>query len=109
MAASKWGRFLAPIALAAVIAAIYVLVHRELGTTHAATHTSSAVLPSTTTGTHNTTRRSRPAPRVYIVKSGDTLSGIAVKTHVSLGVLESLNPSTQSGTLQPGQRLLLRR
>ncbi len=110
MAATKGGRFLAQIALAAVIAAIYVLVHRELGTTHAATHTtSSAVLPSTTTGAHNTTNRPKPHPKYYTVKSGDTLSGISVKIGVSLGTLETLNPNVQSGALQVGERLLLRR
>jgi LysM repeat protein len=107
MAASKVGRFLAPIALAAVIAAIYVLVHRELGTTHTATHTSSAVLPTSTP--HLTTQHVRSSPKYYVVKSGDTLSGIAVKTHVSLATLESLNSNVQPGSLQTGQRLLLRR
>jgi LysM repeat protein len=107
MAASKVGRFLAPIALAAVIAAIYVLVHRELGTTHAATHTSSAVLSTSTP--HSTTQHVRSSPKYYVVKSGDTLSGIAVKTHVSLATLENLNSNVQPGSLQTGQRLLLRR
>jgi LysM repeat protein len=108
MAARKGGRYLAPIALAAVVAAIYVLVHRELGTTRAATHTSStAVLTSTTT--HRATSTHRPRPKYYVVRSGDTFSSIAVKNGVSLSTLESLNPHVQPGALQTGQRLLLRR
>jgi LysM repeat protein len=34
----------------------------------------------------------RPAPKVVVVKKGDTLSGIAAKYHVSMPTIKKLNP-----------------
>ena len=50
------------------------------------------------------TKRKR---KTYTVKSGDTLSGIAEKTNVSLETLRDLNP--KADTLSPGQKLKLSR
>jgi LysM repeat protein len=44
----------------------------------------------------------------YTVQAGDTLSGIAAKTGVSLSKLESLNPGINPSVLQAGQHLKLR-
>ena len=46
------------------------------------------------------------APR-YIVKSGDTLSAISIKTGVPLDTIQRLNPSVDAQTLHAGQRLKL--
>lgn len=109
MAARKGARWLAPIALAATAAAIYIVVHQELAphrakdrppVRQAVTHTGH-----TTTVSHKRTH----ATAYYVVKSGDTLSSIALKTHVPLSTLENLNPSVNPSALQTGQRLVLRR
>ena len=102
-----FARLLAPLALAAVAVGVYLIVH-------------STVAKQQTTVTHSGTtlrptgrRHHKPKARAkfYVVKSGDTLSSIAVKTGVSLGRLTSLNPSvsTPPYSLQTGQRLRLRR
>jgi LysM repeat protein len=44
-----------------------------------------------------------------VVKSGDTLSGISIRTHVTIFRLTQLNPSLSPNSLQTGQRLKLRR
>lgn len=107
MAARNGGRYLAPIALVATIAALYVIVHHGLATTPAATSSiqHSVALSRTTTKNHGTTT----GQRVYLVRPGDTLSSIALKTGVSVQVLETLNPSANPNALQSGQRLRLRR
>jgi LysM repeat protein len=107
MAAAKVARWLAPLAIAAVIAAIYLLAHRTLDKSHAPAHRA------TSTATHRitvprTSSTARQPPRYYVVKSGDNLSSIALKTHVSLSTIENLNPNVNPAALQTGQRLRLR-
>jgi LysM repeat protein len=53
--------------------------------------------------------RSRRVSRsVYVVRAGDTLGGIAVKTGVSVEKLQELNPNVDPQALTSGQRLKLR-
>ncbi len=48
-----------------------------------------------------------PTPLSYVIQSGDTLIGIAVKHNVSLEALEAANPGINPGNLQPGQTVLV--
>ena len=43
--------------------------------------------------------------KLYVVKSGDTLSGIAVKFGVSTSEIEALNPKISSSTLVVGTKI----
>ncbi|MCX6374120.1 MAG: LysM domain-containing protein [Actinobacteria bacterium] len=43
--------------------------------------------------------------KVYVVKSGDTMSGIAVKFGTSTSEIEALNPKLISSTLAVGARI----
>jgi LysM repeat protein len=106
MAARKVVRWLAPLALVAVIAAIYLVVHKTLAPNHKvqATTTNHRVVP---VGTKKTGRRRSAPRRFYVVKPGDSLSAIAVKMKMSLKTLEDLNPKVNSNSLQTGQRLAL--
>ncbi len=102
---AKSARYLAPIALAAVAVGTYLIVHGGLAThPHAGTRTSQ-VFDGATPGRPS----SRRAPKFYVVKPGDTLSAISVKTHVSILRITTLNPSLSPNSLQTGQRLRLRR
>ena len=49
----------------------------------------------------------RRLPRYWTVRSGDTFSAIAVRTGLSVAVLEALNPQLRPSRLVPGQRLEL--
>ena len=60
---------------------------------------------ATQPGTHRRVRRAK----FYFVRAGDTLSTIAVKTHVPIDRLLNLNPLVSPNSLQTGQRLRLRR
>ncbi len=93
-------RYLAPIALAAVIAGAYFIVHAGL-TNKPATHA------------HNkkTSRARGKYARVkfYVVQAGDSLTRIATRTGIAVTDLEALNPNIDPNSLQTGQRLRLRR
>jgi LysM repeat protein len=87
-------RYLAPIMLVATIAGVYLIVH------HSATVHSG---PS-----HQHQHRPR-GPKFYIVKPGDNLTSISIKTSVPLATIQQLNPSVDPNTLRAGRRLKLRR
>jgi Tfp pilus assembly protein FimV len=98
----RLGRYLAPLALVAVIVATVLVVHSGLGTTPRPKPSLTTRLPA-----H---RRHISRKRFYVIRPGDTLSSIAGKTGVSVGQLQTLNPSLTSNpnALQTGQRLRLR-
>lgn len=98
-------RFLAPIALAAVIAGTYLVVHDGLS------KKKHAPVLSQPQGNRRVNRSHRKYARVkfYVVKAGDNLTSIANTTGISISTLESLNPKIDPNALQTGQRLRLRR
>jgi LysM repeat protein len=100
-------RLLAPLALAAVVVGVYLIVHPALEKNQSTVSRSDTT--AQTTGTRH--RSHKPRPKFYVVKSGDTLSSIAQHTGVGLGRLTALNPSVSAPpySLQTGQRLRLRR
>ena len=65
-----------------------------------------------TTSTKTTSKKgakTRKRRRAYVVKSGDTLSAISIKTGVSMLTIKRLNPKIQADTLHAGQRVRLSR
>jgi LysM repeat protein len=96
-------RYLAPLALAAVAVGTYEIIQTDLQTKHPA--------PASVTVVHGRriAHRKSSKAKFYVVRANDTLSGIAVKTGVSLGQLELLNPKLSPDSLSTGQRLRLRR
>jgi LysM repeat protein len=99
-------RWLAPLALLIAGVAVYSVVHRDSsGPSTPAATTSTA----RTTGTkaQRTGRAKKAKSRTYTVKAGDTLSGIASKTGVSLTRIEELNPKLDSQALQTGETIKL--
>jgi LysM repeat protein len=98
-------RYLAPIALVAMVAATYLIVHD-------ATRSKTSTVHSQTVRQPTSASHTKTAPHhgtFYTVKAGDTLSAISAKTGISLPTLEQLNPGVDPGALQTGQRLRLRR
>ncbi len=102
MAARNPARYLAPVALIAIVAGGYLIVEHHVGA-HSA-HTT----------THHARDRSGPRGKFrkatfYTVQSNQTMTGIARLTGMSLSSLEALNPQVNPNALQTGQRLRLRR
>jgi LysM repeat protein len=111
MAARKPGRYLAPIALLAVGAAIFLVVKAHVHPkSHASTSGQISTLVQSTRHTDKSAHHHHSrAPATYTVKSGDTLSGIAARTGVSISVILRLNHGLNANALQTGQVLKLRR
>jgi LysM repeat protein len=100
MGARKPGRYLAVIALLAVIVATVLVVRAGLGHAHHQHRTPSVRLPST----HHVA----PRKRFYVIRPGDSLSEISVRTGVPVTRLEALNPAIDPNALQAGHHLRLR-
>ncbi len=103
-------RFLAPLALAAIVLATYLVVQHALNSSSSGT-TTPAVSSSRGHTTSNSGKKGTKKVRAkfYVVRSGDSLSVISARTGVPLPTLESLNHLSSSGSLQVGQRLRLKR
>jgi len=92
-------RWLAPAALVAVALVALVIIMSGGGT-------GSDSAPVATEPARTEAKSS--GPKVYVVKQGDTLSAIAMKTEVSVEEIQQLNPDIDVQALQPGERLRLR-
>jgi LysM repeat protein len=108
MAGRSPARFLAPLALVAVVVALFMVVDSSRN------DTGKSSAPNQASGTQSTApaggkgKRQRKSPRRYKVKPGDTPSAIAEKTGVPLDQILRLNPDLDPQTLAPGQRIKLR-
>jgi LysM repeat protein len=104
------GRWLAPVALITCAVAVYAVVDNTLLKDDSASNGNSSTQQTTTTkGTSKKAAKARKRRRAYIVKSGDTLSAISIKTGVSLATIQRLNPKLDADTLHAGQRVRLSR
>jgi LysM repeat protein len=104
------GRWLAPVALITCAVAVYAVVDNTLLKDDSASSSSGG--PQQTTTTKTTSKKgtkARKRRRAYVVKSGDTLSAISIKTGVSLATIQRLNPKLEADTLHAGQRVRLSR
>lgn len=106
-------RYLAPLALAlfALIFIVILISSGVLGGGSSPPGSSSGSEQSS--GSSQGSNGAAPATttterRIYVVKPGDSLVGIAEKTGVSVAQLQQLNPDVDPQALISGQRLKLR-
>src|SRR3954452_10336835 len=101
MAGRSPARFLAPLALVAVVVALLMVFSRG-GNDQSGEEPANTARPAATA---TPSARKKHKRKVYVVKPGDTPSGIAQKTGVSLEQLEKANPDLDPQLLAPGQRI----
>jgi LysM repeat protein len=90
-------RYLAPLALAAFIAVVVLLVRGSMDPS------------ATNVKSHPASLRSHgPLHHYWQVHNGDSLSAIAARNGVSVSQIEQLNPGLDPNALHPGQWLKLR-
>lgn len=94
-------RYIAPVALLVAVLVTILVV----GSAMSDKQTIST--PATTTANLVTHKPAKAVPRSYTVKPGDTLSGIADKTGVSLETIQTLNPNLDAVALHAGQKVKL--
>jgi LysM repeat protein len=97
-------RIFAPLSLVACAIAVLVIVNHNKGS---GSDGSKSSQPPAATSTSTTGQSTKKAATSYIVKPGDVLSEIAVKTGVSLDTLIRLNPNVDAQSLHAGQKLKL--
>ena len=104
------GRWLAPVALITCAVAVYAVVDNTLLKHDSGSSGSGSTQQTTSTKSTSTKgAKTRKRRRAYVVKSGDTLSAISIKTGVSMTTIKRLNPKIQADTLHAGQRVRLSR
>ena len=104
------GRWLAPVALITCAVAVYAVVDNTLLKNDSASSSSDSTQQTTSTkSTSKKGAKARKRRRAYVVKAGDTLSAISIKTGVSMTTIQRLNPKIQADTLHAGQRVRLSR
>jgi LysM repeat protein len=97
-------RLFAPLALVACAIAILVIVNRDTGSGDA---TGPKTATTRSTATTTASQGAKKTRHTYIVKSGDVLSQIAIRTGVPLETLQQLNPGVDAQSLHVGQKLKL--
>jgi len=111
MARRNPARFLAPLALVAIVVAAVLIVQQYRDTTTEGSSTTT--VPAATTETakdgksKNGSSKKHRARKVYVVKQGDILTTVSEKTGVSVARLQELNPDLDPQSLQVGQRIKL--
>jgi LysM repeat protein len=100
MQGRSYARYLAPIALVAVLVAGIVVVSSTGGSSSSKDKTTTA--PKTHT-------KSGKAKKFYRVKPGDLLSEISDKTGVDIATIIKLNPDVDPQALQAGQLIRIRK
>jgi LysM repeat protein len=104
----RLGRWLAPVALITCAVAVYAVVDNTLLKDDSASNSNASTQQATSTKTTSKkSAKARKRRRAYVVKSGDTLSAISIKTGVSLTTIQRLNPKLDADTLHAGQRVRL--
>ena len=103
------GRWLAPVALVTCAVAVYAVVDNTLLKDDSGSSKDSTQQTQSAKSTTKQAAKTRKRRRAYVVKSGDTLSAISIKTGVSMLTIKRLNPKIQADTLHAGQRVRLSR
>jgi LysM repeat protein len=106
MAGRSPARFLAPLALVAFVVALLMILQAGGDDQSGEEPATNSSKPAATATASPKKKRKR---RVYVVKPGDTPSGIAEKTGVPLSQILELNPDLDDQTLTVGDKIRLRK
>jgi peptidoglycan DL-endopeptidase LytF len=98
-------RYGAPAAFLAAVTIAVLLVRSGLNTKSAPTPSTVASTAATTTTATGTTPRRK---QFYRLKSGETLSDVAIRFDTTVAALLALNPGIKVNALTVGQRIRIR-
>ena len=95
------------LAAIAVIGGFLLVVVVVVAALNSSSGDSDATRHSSTSSSHPTVP-AKDVPKVYMIKSGDTLTAIAHSTGVSVAQIQRLNPTVDPQILIAGEKLKLR-
>jgi LysM repeat protein len=98
-------RYLAPAAILAVATAAVLIVRPAL---RSDASRPGAGRPPATVPRHAKPRPVAPFRQYYVIRSGDTLGGVAQQLGRSVDELLRLNPGIQPTALRPGEQIRVR-
>jgi len=110
-------RFLAPLALIAVVVALLAIISSSGSGSGSTTNEPTTTPAASTTKKKSSSAKAKAkakrtttsaGPKTYTVQVGDTLGGIANKTGVPLNKIQELNPNVDPHTMNAGQEIRLR-
>lgn len=101
-------RFLAPLALIAAAFAVYALVQPSADSGSASPSTAAKTKTVASGTAKKPSVHSIKRAKTYVVKAGDTLSGIALKAGLTVEHITQLNPGLDANSLNVGRTLKLR-
>ena len=108
MARRSPARLLAPLALVGFVIALLVVINGAGSDAAPRTRPEAKPAASATATPDASKQKARKQRKRYVVKAGDTPSGIAEKTGVPLSQILELNPDLDDQTLTVGDRIKLR-
>ncbi len=109
MAGRSPARFVAPLALVAFALALFVVISSATkDETEATRGRDAGQAQSDESPKKQGEGKKRKKAKTYVVKTGDTPSGIAEKANIPLDQLLELNPDLDPQTLTPGTTIKLR-
>ena len=106
MARRSPARLLAPLALVGFVIALLVVIN---GANSGSSEKTKATPAASASATPTHKQKARKQRKRYVVKAGDTPSGIAQKTGVPLSQIMKLNPKLDDQTLTVGDKIRLRK
>jgi LysM repeat protein len=106
MARRSPARLLAPLALVGFVIALLVVINGA--GSNGTSEKTGAEPTASASATPTKKQKARQRRKRYVVKAGDTPSGIAEKTGVPLSQILELNPDLDDQTLTVGDKLKLR-
>jgi LysM repeat protein len=107
MARRSPARLLAPLALVGFVVALLIVINGA-GQSDGTAEKTGARPKASATATPTRRQKARKARKRYVVKAGDTPSGIAEKTGVPLSQILELNPDLDDQSLTVGDKIKLR-
>jgi LysM repeat protein len=107
MARRSPARLLAPLALVGFVIALLVIINGAGSDGNS--DKTGATPAASATATPTRKQKARKQRKRYVVKPGDTPSGIAEKTGVPLSQILELNPDLDDQSLTVGDKIRLRR
>lgn len=108
MAGRSPARFLAPLALVAFAIAFFVIISNATKDSGEQASPAGSTPAKTAKSGEPAKKKHKKKPKTYVVKAGDTPSGIAVKVGVPLDTLLQLNPELDPQAMTPGTKLKVR-
>ena len=106
MARRSPARLLAPLALVGFVIALVLVIQ---GANSGSSDKTKATPAASASATPTRKQKARKQRKRYVVKAGDTPSGIAEKTGVPLSQILELNPDLDDQTLTVGDKIKLRK